>query len=335
MKLNVCWLMDQRPGHLTKIRGVLKALGCHRELSVQEIPVIWKPRFLRTLVPHLPGISAGVCLQHPVKAPIDLVISAGGATEWANAKLARSLSVPNIFLGSLRSCGENEFTVLPRIEPGQAPQILVMDIIPSEIDVGMVKAASEAELGHLRGRYWTVLIGGDGSGCVWTAADHAAQADRFIGEAVAAGVKLIVTSSRRTGVSAERIWEQRLGQSDRLALGVWYSRKETEQQPRLAALLGKAERVIITEDSASMINEAVATGKPVATIAPAASGVDALQDGMLVQFEAAKRIVRLRAAGLRLSSIPDDHWLPMQSGWHASFGSELLKRIQPLLKKNP
>ncbi len=336
MKLNVCWLQDQRPGHLTKVRGVLKALSCHAELAVQEIPVVWKPRFLRGLVPHIPGLSPSLCLRRPVVGPVDLIVSAGGATEWANARLARALGVPNIFMGSLRSCRPDAFTVLPRIEPGDAPQVLVMDLVPSEIDAAFVRLALAAapEVAALQGRHWTVLIGGDGSGCVWTPADHGEQADRLVAEAERAGVRLIVTSSRRTGGEAERIWRDRLEAGGRLALGVWFSRRDSEpNQPRFAALLAKGERLVITEDSASMVNEAVASGRPVATIAPEAGGPDALLYGMLERRAAKRSQMRLRGAGRGLADIPDDAWSPMPAEWHAPLGRELLDRLEPFLKK--
>lgn len=327
--------MDERPGHLTKVRGILKALSCHTELSVQEIPVRWKPRFLRTFVPHLPCVPPAVCLTKPVNGRVDLVISAGGATEWANACLARAYGAANIFLGSLRTCRSDAFTVLPRIEAGDAPQILVMDLVPSEVDASTAAAAAETDLPHLGGRYWTVLIGGDGSGCVWTPADYAAQADRIIAEAAAAGVRLIVTSSRRTGELGESVWRDKLANCGRLELGAWHSRREKENAPRLAAMLGRAERIIITEDSASMVNEAVATGRPVATIAPAATGPDTLLDGMLRRLEAARRVVRLRGADWQLAALPAGHWLPVAPDWHTPFGRELLNRIEPVLKKAP
>lgn len=325
--------MDERPGHLTKVRGVLKALSSHISLSVQEIPVRWKPRVLRSIVPYLPGVTPAVCLTKPVNGRVDLVISAGGATEWVNARLARAHGAANIFLGSLRTCSPDAFTVLPRIETGDAPQILVMDLVPSEIDASAVAAAAETELSNLGGRYWTVLIGGDGSGCVWTPSDYAVQADLIIAEAAAAGVRLIVTSSRRTGEAGERVWRDKLAAGDRLELGVWYSRREVETSPRLAAMLGRAERIIITEDSASMVNEAVATGRPVATIAPTATKPNTLLEGMLQRLEARRLVVRLRGANWRLAALPDDYWRPVAPDWHTQFGRELLNRIESVLKK--
>ncbi len=329
-KFHVCWLMDQRPGHLTKVKGVLKALACHIDLDVERIQVAWKPRFLRTLVPRVPGFPVAVCLDRSPVGPLDLVVSAGGATEWPNAKIARSSGVPNIYLGSLRTCSESSFTVLPRIESG-SERVLEMDLVPSEMESAMVAEAAAKELGCLKERYWAVLLGGDGSGCVWTREDLAKQARRIIEEARKAGVRLMVTDSRRTGLGNEDYLRELFESSGLLEVGAWHARRDMEHQPGIPALLGKAERVIVTEDSASMVNEAVAAGKPVATISPEISGPDALVAGMLDRLESKKRIVRLRGCHWNLAEIPENQWMLIEQDWHRLLGARLLARIKPSL----
>ncbi len=322
--------MDQRPGHLTKVKGVLKALSCHVDLEVERIQVSWKPRFFRSLVPRIPGFPLGVCVDHLPAGPIDLVVSAGGATEWPNAGIARTFGIPNIYLGSLRTCKESRFTVLPRIEAG-SERVLEMDLVPSEMEPAMVAEAAERELGDLKGRYWIVLLGGDGSGCVWTRDDLTKQARRIIDEANNAGVRLLVTGSRRTGRGKEDYWRELFESSGLLELGAWHARRDTEHQPGIPALLGKAERVIVTEDSASMVNEAVASGKPVATISPELSGPDALVNGMLAHLESKKRIIRLRGCHWNFAGIPENHWDLIGQDWHRLLGVRLLARINPSL----
>jgi len=325
--LRICWLKDQRPGHLTKAKGVIKALSRHREVEVEEIRILWRPSFLRRLARWLPGFLWPFCLENsPTREP-DLIVSAGGATEWANAHLARKFDVPNIYLGTCRCCAPEDFSVLPRIDAGESSNVLEMDIVPSEIDPALVRVLGETELALLTGRYWTVLLGGNGSGCVWTPEDWQAQCRRIVVEAEAAGVQLIVTSSPRTGAGAERVCRQVFEESNGLALGVWFSERNRSQPPSIAAMLGRAERVIVTEDSASMVNEAVAAGKPVATIAPRDSRPEVLIDTMLNRLAERGRIVRLVGRDWCFGPAPDSHWFVMKGDWHDDLGRALLERI--------
>ena len=65
MKWNVCWLMDQKPGHLTKIKGVLKALRYHVELDIQQIPISGKHTFATQAKAVLKKLSSPRQLQQP------------------------------------------------------------------------------------------------------------------------------------------------------------------------------------------------------------------------------------------------------------------------------
>ena len=79
------WIKDRRPGHLTKVRGVLKALGYFYDLRVTEREVKWRPGFLRGWVNLLGSLGQrlplSICLDAADIARADLVISAGGQTE--------------------------------------------------------------------------------------------------------------------------------------------------------------------------------------------------------------------------------------------------------------
>lgn len=99
-------------------------------------------------------------------------------------------------------------------------------------------------------------------------------------------------------------------------------------------MLGRGERILVTADSASMVNEAVAAGKPVATIAPVDRGPDAFLDGMLARLESTRRLIRLPGTEWNLADIPDTRWSMMEPDWHVPLGRILLDRIQPILKKN-
>jgi len=320
-QLRVCWLKDKRLGHLTKIEGVLKALKLHYEVEVDEIEVVWKPRFLRTCARFLPNFYLKKTLKHIPEGSVDLVVSAGGATEWPNATLAKRLQVPNLFIGSCRTCTESNFAILPRFE-GNAKNILLLEVSPSKIDEEVAQCAADIELPELTANYWTVLLGGNCRGCKWTESDWLLQMKRIISEAKKADVQLLVTSSPRTGKLNERICEKLLLGSGLLAKTVWFSDGEASS-PSMLAMLGKADKVIVSGDSASMINEAILARKPVATISPASCKLPARNERMLLQLEQNKHIVRLHTDAWKLAELNPTEWSLVSSDWYYEFGERL------------
>jgi mitochondrial fission protein ELM1 len=324
-KLRVCWLKDKRLGHLTKIDGVLKALMFHYEIEVEEIEVVWRPKFLRTCARLLPRSYLQKTLERMPEDSVDLVVSAGGATEWPNAILAKRLHVPNIYIGSCRTCKEEDFMILPRFE-GSAKNVLSLDVSPSKVDQALVQRAAETELSELTATYWTVLLGGDCKGCTWTEKDWTLQMKRIISEARKAHVQLLVTSSPRTGKSNEHICEKLLLDSGLLARGVWFGTKDINS-PSMLAMLGKADRVIVSEDSASMVNEAVLARKPVATISPTLCKLPARNERMLMHLEQKKYIVRLQSDSWDLAKLNPTQWTLASSDWYYEFGMHLKERI--------
>jgi mitochondrial fission protein ELM1 len=320
--------MDRKPGHLTKVKGVLKALSYHATINLQKIPINWKPSFARTIIPRIPLMPVEICLGSKIFHPIDLIISAGGYTEWANAKLAHKYNIPNIFIGSNRICKPTEFTILPRLTPSNLPNVITLDYMPSEFDATMIQESATAELPCMTGRYWTLLIGGDGSGCIWSLDDHKKHAINLIEASRSAGVKIVAVSSRRTGHKQEQVWSKLLQDSNQLALGVWHSQKNNSPHPSIAALMGIAEIIIVTEDSSSMISEAVATGRAVATISPEKTGPDSKQENMLNRLAEIQMLTRLPISHWNSSNIPSITNTKTENNCLKSLGARLISEIQ-------
>jgi mitochondrial fission protein ELM1 len=319
--------MDKKPGHLTKAKGVLKAISLHADLSIQKIPITWKPSCFRNIIPRLPFSSVKFCIHNTTIEPFDLLISAGGATEWANAILTKKHNAKNIYLGSNRVCHINNFTILPRVIPSENSRVYPLEFLPSEFDHDMAAQAAHSELSHFTNRYWTILIGGNGSGYHWTLNDHEHCAQKIAKQAQAAGVKLIVTSSRRTGSAAEQCWEKKLKNSGLLALGLWHTDENKSKHASMAAIMGKAEAIIVTEDSASMIFEAIATGRPVATISPLLVTRQELQENVLTNLTENRRIIRLNQNPEQNLAPPYDNFNRIAPNWHHDLGANILEKL--------
>lgn len=331
-KLRIYWLKDNRLGHLTKIRGLIKALRAVREVSVVESSVKWRPKFMRgalALVPFLRNkYPLRYCLDLPPSSkPIDLVVSAGGATEWPNARLSRLSGAKNIYMGSLRICDSSDFSLLPRIDGDDGESVMEMTIVPSELNRSQAALEASRAFPEGLGKTWTVLVGGDGSGISWTVNDWVGLAKGIIESAREAGVNLIVTTSRRTGRLGEEALKAEFEASGLLACAVWYGEGLSSSSPSLVAMIGQSELVCVTEDSASMVNEAVASGRPVVTLKPERSSLDGLIEGMLCRLEQSSYIHRNKQLDNVEVPLATKEWTLMEDDWHYSFGQQILNRL--------
>lgn len=123
------------------------------------------------------------------------------------------------------------------------------------------RLATEAELwrdrlAHLPRPLVAVLIGGSNGRFRLDAAFAAGLADQLAGMMKLDRVGLALTPSRRTDRAALRVLRERLGPRGAF---IWDS---TGDNPYFG-LLGLADAIVVTEDSVSMVSEAVATRAPV------------------------------------------------------------------------
>jgi|MDTB01.3.fsa_nt_gb mitochondrial fission protein ELM1 len=334
-KIRLCWLKDDKPGHLTKIRGLIKALSAVSEVTVVECYVRWRPKFMRRVLAFIPIFRKKYPLHYFMKLPhdstaFDLIVSAGGATELPNARMSKLFDAQNIYLGSLRICDSSEFSLLPRIDGSQDARVMRMTIVPSELSRSKADLEAKRVFPQSLGKTWTVLIGGDGSGISWTVDDWVGLAIGVIRSAHEAGVKLIVTTSRRTGRIGEEALKAKFEASGLLASAVWYGEGLTNQSPSLNAMIGHSELVCVTEDSASMVNEAVASGRPVLTLKPERSTLDSLIEGMLCQLEQAAYIYRVKQLGAVNVRPKTKVWTLLEDDWHSSLGRQILNRLDQM-----
>jgi mitochondrial fission protein ELM1 len=145
--------------------------------------------------------------------------------------------------------------------PDDHPNVLMNAMPLNQPDRQALAAAAEAwrdEIAPMPKPWIAVLVGGDSGSCRFaraTGAELAAEANRL---AQATGGSLLISTSVRTPKPA----------ADALFEGVDAPRlafrfdKDAKRNPHLG-FLALADRFIVTSDSASMIAEAAATGRPV------------------------------------------------------------------------
>ncbi len=279
--LNALLLSDGKPGHYHQAEGVIAAIGRLRPVATTRLEV--QRRFIvptRTLIQLLnAGTSPATVLRlgYGVRAAAlpaaDVVVSAGGETLAANAAIARVLGAANVFCGRLRRLApEHVKLVIVSLQRfAELPNHMV-SLPPSPIEVARSSDARRYGRANPPARVG-VLVGGN-SGAFRYGSEDWGQLICFLTEAHAAhGIRWLATTSRRSG--------RFIG--DALAALAADSNGGVEKfidfrtagPGTLPQIFAGADAVLCTDDSTTMISEAVGACLPVVSVAPAAGKLEA------------------------------------------------------------
>jgi mitochondrial fission protein ELM1 len=265
-RLEIWLLSDGLPGHANQSVGIVRALATDREVRVSRIATSLRSkalrsaaRFLANRAPALRVHLAGPFYRLtgvPDTRP-DLIVSAGGNTLAANLALARRHGCPNVFSGTLKGYDPGLFDLVITVTPTtDAPNNLVLDLPPTDITPGTPRTTRSGLL--------TALIGAPGAGYAYTPDEWSMLAEQMNLISAATGNRWLVTTSRRTGKEIEQLLERGLDPAH-VAEAVWYARRPAKVVSRF---LAEADVVFVTEDSLSMVAEAIYSARPVVTLQP-------------------------------------------------------------------
>lgn len=279
-KLERILVVDEgSPGHLTQSRGLAKALALRCQASVDFYSVrlqlrgLFRPalRMLCNSAGHgLPDRVLRQVYRLPAAPPprADLIVTSGGRGLYFAVSQARRHGCPLVFCGDPAPLPTHWCDVIlsPLPLSGHARVI--------ETDMLLTEVSSETIAGkgaHLRQRFAqsggtqlaALLAGGDSRSHRYTAADWQALIDG-INQLGARGWRWLVSTSRRTPTAVEQRLQQGLRPEYLIQTVWWHQKPETVVQ----GFLDAAEIVLVTQDSLSMLSEAIAAGKPTLALAP-------------------------------------------------------------------
>ena len=278
--LKVIFLADTRPGHYHLAEGVIAALARLRPVEVTRILVhrrwIVPTRWLRRRInaksfypPRMLRMAYRIDAEALPKA--DLVVSAGGETQMPNICVTRFLGVPNIFCGSLlRGLGPENFSLVISSYDRDAgsPRHMVV-LKPSSIDPeALGRPATVARYGpDQHPRLAGLLIGGNAGPFRYRRGEWERLLDFARALSKAWGTRWLVSTSRRTpDFVADRVAE--LAKDESVIAG--FIDYRTAGPGTLPDVFRKAEVIVCTEDSSTMVSEAVSARLPVVGVAPEA-----------------------------------------------------------------
>lgn len=273
--VKIVWVIsDGIPGHFNQSKGVLLALEQLYILKVEWVELRLKSGIYRRILswllnhtkPSIGLLSFFYRGQLPSGKP-DLVIGAGGKSMFAVAWLGQNFAAKTIFAGSLRQLKPELFHAVLILEPSMQAPFISLQTSPMPISQSVLKQAAEVWLAqHVKPEkpLWAMLVGGDGAGATYQSTDWQTLAVQMNALAAQHHIQWLLTTSRRTGASAEQILRQSLN-PEFLADAVWWSEAP---HPVTSSYLGLSEVVWCTVDSMSMMMESVSALRPVVAVTP-------------------------------------------------------------------
>jgi uncharacterized protein len=274
MPVKVLLISDGRPGHFRLAEGIVAAAERRRPVELQRIecrrgrwPGLVLAGISNSALADTALLRSVYGLAPPAPGAYDLVVSAGAETLAANVACARLSGAKNVFYGSLRAFRPASFSLVltSYIRNASRPRHRMMlkpSAIPRTARPPMQRGPDNAP------QTGVLLLGGD-AGTTRFEADDWRRLLAFVSETHASsGMRWLISNSRRTpAVASALIAQQIAGQ----ATGGPILRFIDVRNPdtaTLAAAFAEADVVVCTDDSSSMISEAIAAGLPTVGVRP-------------------------------------------------------------------
>jgi len=281
--LTALLLSDGKPGHYHQAEGVIAAISRLRPVDTVRLQVrrrwVVPTRTLHQLInagvrPEI-VLWLGYGLRPKALPSADLVVSAGGETLAANAATARLLGAGNVFCGRLRRLAPEHVRVvivaLARF--ADLPNHLV-SMPPSPLDASS-KRRADAAVRFGSGnppRVIGALIGGNSGTLRYTDGDWMRLTAFMRDLHRRHGVHWFATTSRRSGRFIGDALSAMAGEADSPLIR--FIDYRTAGPGALAEIFAAADAVVCTEDSTTMISEAVGAQLPVVTVSPDTSRLE-------------------------------------------------------------
>lgn len=315
--MNLLVIRDDKPGHYNQSEGLLLYLKeIYKEINVEYIEVKIKSKLSRKILRILlNNFDSFFCNENSLKylrffykkynLPFlrpDIIISTGGNTSNFNAWLAKSYKSKNLLNGALRGLKEELFTFITTvIDLGYKNQI-ILDVAPSLITKEKLELSANKFLEEKKlpkdNVYYTLLIGGDGAGYKYDVKFYDNLIDFVKKISKEKNIKWLITTSRRTSIKVEKKLKNNL--TECCAYFVDYNKNP---QKVMFPFLALGEKTFVTEESSSMISEAISSGKEVYTFSIDYSKSDKNYKKLLEKFEKNKFIVRIQQFNIDFKEI--------------------------------
>ena len=270
--MHLIWtITDGKAGDLTQCLGVAERLAlCLDETSPQRAgDAVIENRTVRPRAPFvwlMPWGPVDPLDREPLSPPFPDVAIASGRRAVAYLRRLKALSprTVTVFLKDPRSGRQTADLIwVPEHDRLRGANVLTTLTSPHRLTperIAAARARARGEILALPEPRVAVLVGGPSKDVAFSGADIEALCSR-VGALAATGAGMMVTASRRTPAALKQSLAAAL--SGRGAF-VWDGKADNPYEEMMAT----ADAFVVTADSANMVGEAVATGRPVLVFEP-------------------------------------------------------------------
>ena len=265
--MKVVILSDGKPGHFNQSIGVANIISEEVEVDYKIFNIEPKFKFLikyyqRYLARDFNKRKAKkiISLFKPIEIQnFDLLISSGANTSFLSAAFSKIYHIKNIHIGSIKKINLCNYSAHITVDPRHdSPNNIFTRIAPTRFK------PSEASKKDKKNRS-LFLIGGDGAGYKYTLKDWHVLVKGIKALFEARNVRPIIVTSRRTKTSHEKfLYNELIDYADDLS--VWISKGNCKLD--LEKLFMSVDNIFVTEESATMMSEAISSGISVCSLAP-------------------------------------------------------------------
>lgn len=268
--LRVLLLSEGRGGHDSQSEGIAAALASRYVVELYHCRVSLRHKWLRSLLraaanrpwPRLQRWLLRRCyrFERPLDGCYQIIVGSGGNLLFALLVAEQQGWARTIYSGTSKGYPAAKLgAVVSVVASGAANNIAVP--LPPARRSSLPAPDNAVALGAL-------FIGGDGAGYHYAAADWQQLAAELAVLPAVAG--WLLTTSRRTGAAAELLLRKAVSSANLTLLDSCYYSEAP--RPVVADYLARASFVVVSEESFSMLAEAIYSGRPVYTFAPQARG---------------------------------------------------------------
>ena len=332
--MKTVWIVSEgSPGHVSQSIGLACALDIL--VPLQTITITgratlrgWLRPIIRWLMgPH--GRPLNDFLLHriadikiPSNAPLpDLIVSSGGKSVFVGKTLAERYKVPYIFIGERKPYPADWFHTIISPNPKEAcTNSIDVELIPTPITPNFI-----SQKGTTQKNCWCMIIGGASRSRRFSKQDWISLAKGMNSLAQQHNIRWLLTTSRRTGKEVEALLKQIINQ-ETIVDAIWWAEKPRRE---LYEFMAKAELLIVTQDSITMVTEAVSSGKPVIALQP--QKIVVTSDNFSVTYfdrlEKNNRIIQTRCQDFSSISVDLGQYFSTEGTLLSDVSKQLLNRL--------